>query len=75
MIKVENTQGIAWVTINRPDSRNAMNSQVLAEVSASLDELYDDDDAQLLIFTGAGERPSSPGPISMSSPAGLPQMA
>lgn len=56
LIKVENTQGIAWVTINRPESRNAMNSQVLAEVSASLDELYDDDDAQLLIFTGAGDK-------------------
>lgn len=56
LITVEKAAGITWITINRPEARNAMNSQVLAEVSATLHELHDDDETQLLIFTGAGQK-------------------
>lgn len=56
LITVERSAGITWITINRPESRNAMNRQVLAEVSAALDEIHDDAETHLVIFTGAGEK-------------------
>ncbi|WP_147106835.1 enoyl-CoA hydratase/isomerase family protein [Nesterenkonia populi] len=54
LITVEKEEGIAWVTVRRPEVRNAINSQVMAEISVALDELQDDEDAHLLIFIGAG---------------------
>lgn len=56
LITVERADGIAWITINRPESRNAMNRQVLTEVSTALEELKEDPETQVLIFTGAGEK-------------------
>lgn len=48
--------GIATVTINRPDKRNALNAVVRREVVAALDALRDDDSARVVVFAGAGDR-------------------
>lgn len=55
-IKLENREGVAILTINRPDKLNALNSKVHAEGVAALDELKNDDAARVLVITGAGEK-------------------
>jgi enoyl-CoA hydratase len=47
---------LAIVTINRPDVRNALSRQVLAELRDVLAELRERDDVGIVGFTGAGEK-------------------
>ncbi|GIX15217.1 MAG: hypothetical protein KatS3mg118_3176 [Paracoccaceae bacterium] len=46
--------GIAWVTLNRPDKRNAINPGIVREMNAVLDAVEEDDAARVLVLTGAG---------------------
>lgn len=55
-VTVDIQDGIAVITINRPEVRNAINASVLGQISHALDELADNDDAQIVIFTGAGDK-------------------
>ena len=48
-------EGIAWVTLNRPEKRNAMSPTLNAEMIQVLETLELDADARLLVLTGAGE--------------------
>jgi len=43
------------ITLNRPDSRNAVNAALAAGVAAALDELDGDDELSIGILTGAGK--------------------
>jgi trans-feruloyl-CoA hydratase/vanillin synthase len=52
---VERSDGVATVTFNRPERRNAMNPKLHMEMSAALDELEEDDDVRVLVVTGAGD--------------------
>lgn len=47
--------GIAWVTLNRPDKRNAMNPTLNREMAEVLLELDADDECGVLVLTGAGD--------------------
>jgi feruloyl-CoA hydratase/lyase len=47
--------GIAWVTMNRPDKRNAMNPTLNLEMLDVLDAVESEDRARVLVLTGAGE--------------------
>ncbi|MFL4985815.1 MAG: p-hydroxycinnamoyl CoA hydratase/lyase [Xanthobacteraceae bacterium] len=47
--------GIAWVTLNRPDKRNAISPALAAEMLTVIDELEVDERCQVLVLTGAGE--------------------
>lgn len=49
-------QGIAYVTLNRPEKLNALNHKVIEELSACFQEIKKDDDARVVILTGAGEK-------------------
>ena len=53
-IMVEVSDGIAMVTINRPDKLNALSAQSLAELSNAMDRVRDDEAARVLLLTGAG---------------------
>lgn len=53
-IAVAVEDGIATLTLNRPEVRNAMNLAMLGEISAALDELAGNEDVGALILTGAG---------------------
>ena len=53
-VLVERDGGIAWVTLNRPDKLNAMNTALLHRLSEVIDELGADDSARVLIIRGAG---------------------
>ncbi|MGW7691364.1 crotonase/enoyl-CoA hydratase family protein [Streptomyces asiaticus] len=46
--------GIAVITINRPESRNAINRAVAGAIASALDELDERDDLAVGIITGAG---------------------
>lgn len=52
----EVSDGIAVLTINRPEVRNAVSRQMQLDLRAALDALRTDDDVQVLIVTGAGEK-------------------
>ncbi|MDR1623309.1 MAG: enoyl-CoA hydratase/isomerase family protein [Synergistaceae bacterium] len=54
LVEVEN--GIAVVTINRPKSLNALNSETLAELSECFSDIEKRDDVKVLILTGSGEK-------------------
>lgn len=47
---------IALLTINRPDKLNALNSDVLNELSAAISETESNESVKALIITGAGEK-------------------
>ncbi|GAB4057140.1 p-hydroxycinnamoyl CoA hydratase/lyase [Uliginosibacterium sediminicola] len=54
-VKVELDEGIAWVTLNRPEKRNAMNPTLNREMIDVLETLELDDSVEVLVLTGAGE--------------------
>jgi trans-feruloyl-CoA hydratase/vanillin synthase len=54
-VKVDVEQGIAWVTLNRPEKRNAMSPTLTREMIDVLDTLELDDEVGVLVLTGAGD--------------------
>jgi trans-feruloyl-CoA hydratase/vanillin synthase len=54
-VTVEFDEGIAWVTLNRPEKRNAMNPALNREMLAVLDALELDERCGVVVLTGAGE--------------------
>src|ERR671935_732230 len=55
-IQLEPQGGIATIRINRPEALNAMNTDVIAELSRTIDIVGVDDSIKVIIITGAGER-------------------
>src|SRR5436853_6600311 len=53
-IRYEKSQGIAKVTINRPEVRNAFRPQTLFELSAAFEDAREDPDVGVVILTGQG---------------------
>jgi len=65
-MKVENTvyekrEGIATVTINRPDALNALNEKTLLEILSRFEDANEDENIRVIIITGAGDRAFSAG--------------
>ncbi|MBI3761524.1 MAG: enoyl-CoA hydratase/isomerase family protein [Chloroflexi bacterium] len=58
------TDGIATVTLNRPDALNAIDMEMRADLSALAEQLFFDDAVRVVIFTGAGRAFSAGGDIS-----------
>ena len=54
-VLVELDDGIAWVSMNRPDKRNAMNPAMNREMNEVLDALEVDDRCGVLVLTGSGD--------------------
>ena len=53
-ILYEASDGIATITLNRPDKMNAFTGRMMHEIIAALDITDADDDVKVVIFTGAG---------------------
>jgi enoyl-CoA hydratase len=49
-------KGIAVITVNRPDKRNALNAVVRRELVDALDSVRDREDVRVVIVTGAGDK-------------------
>jgi feruloyl-CoA hydratase/lyase len=54
-VLVEIEAGIAWVTLNRPDKRNAMSPALNDEMVRVLDALEIDEKVAVVVLTGAGD--------------------
>jgi enoyl-CoA hydratase len=46
----------AWITVNRPDKRNALNRRAVREIAEAAERAIADPDVAVLIVTGAGEK-------------------
>ncbi|MFQ5478072.1 MAG: enoyl-CoA hydratase-related protein [Candidatus Binatia bacterium] len=55
MIEVVTSGGISRLTLDRPESRNALNGEVMALLGERLDAIEADDSVRIVIVTGAGE--------------------
>ena len=56
LVRVEQVDGIATVTMDRPNARNALSRALVADVRAALAGLSADAGLRAVIVTGAGER-------------------
>ena len=56
MLLIEKADGVATVTLNRPEAMNAMSKALRAQLAAALDNLGADPEVSVAIITGAGER-------------------
>jgi len=45
-----------WITINRPEKRNALNGDVIAGIARGYREAHDDRDVRVIVLTGAGDK-------------------
>ena len=49
------TAGVARITLNRPDKRNALDAEIVAEIRRALTEAAADNNARAVLLTGAGK--------------------
>ena len=56
LLKFETKGAIAYVTVNRPDKLNALNSGVMAELRQAFTAIKEDAAVRVAILTGAGEK-------------------
>ncbi len=55
LVTYEVVDHVATITLNRPESRNAINGAMRRDLNAAWDRFRDDEDAWVGILTGAGE--------------------
>lgn len=55
-ILLEKDNGIAVLTINRPKVLNALNGETLKEIDEAMEQLGNDEEVQVVIITGAGDK-------------------
>src|SRR4051795_7986885 len=55
-LRYELADGVARLTIDRPEKRNALSWSVLRELRSRLAEIEADADARVVVLTGAGDR-------------------
>jgi enoyl-CoA hydratase/carnithine racemase len=55
-IEYRAADGVAWVTLNRPDVYNAFDEEMQAELASTWQALRHDDDVRVVVLTGAGEK-------------------
>ena len=53
---IEVTDGIGWLTINRPESLNALNEELVESLEFTLETLAQDTTVKVVVITGSGEK-------------------
>ena len=53
---IEKRNRVLWMTINRPERRNALSRTVLAELLRGMQQVHSDPDLLAAVVTGAGDR-------------------
>lgn len=56
LLQVEREGAVALITLNRPKALNALNRQLLTELSVVIAQLGAADDVRVIVLTGAGDR-------------------
>ena len=62
---LQREEGVATVTLNRPQKMNALNEQLLDELTKVIDEINQDDTIRAVIITGAGRAFSAGGDLDL----------
>ena len=57
----EKSEGIATITLNRPEALNAFSKEVVDELLQTLSDIEKDENVRVVILTGAGEKAFSAG--------------
>jgi len=60
-ILYEKSEGIATVTLNRPEALNAFSRDVVEEILQALEDIRNDENMRVVVLTGAGEKAFSAG--------------
>jgi methylglutaconyl-CoA hydratase len=47
---------VFWITINRPEKRNALNANVIAGIAKGYRDAHDDKEVRVIVMTGAGDK-------------------
>lgn len=64
-INFEKIENVARITLNRPEKKNALNTEIVSEVGDAVEEIAGDPKIKALLLTGAGETFSSGGDVDM----------
>ena len=57
----EKDGNVAWITLNRPDKRNAQSDELRVEMTSALERASFDDEVYLVVITGSGDEAFSAG--------------
>lgn len=68
----ERQNRVRWITLNRPERRNALDSETILALKESLTEAARDPDSRVLVLTGAGGAFSSGADLRAGRAANLP---
>jgi methylglutaconyl-CoA hydratase len=55
-VLIEKRGSSLWITINRPEKRNAVNAEVIAGITRGYRVAHDDPEVRVIVLTGAGEK-------------------
>ena len=55
-VLIERRGAVQWITINRPDRRNALNEEVVRAIDGGIAQATDDRACRAVVLTGAGEQ-------------------
>lgn len=53
-VRYEVADGVATITLDRPESLNSMNDALMTDLNAALGRVVDDDSVRVVVLTGAG---------------------
>lgn len=53
---IEKRDQALWITINRPDKRNAINAGVVEGITSGWKQAHDDAEVRVIVLTGAGDK-------------------
>jgi len=53
-ILVETKDGVCWITLNRPDKLNSIDSKTMRKLFETIDEVGDDPDVRCVVIRGSG---------------------
>jgi enoyl-CoA hydratase/carnithine racemase len=55
-VRLERRGAALWITIDRPDKRNAINADVVAGIAKGFRKAHDDHEVRVIVLTGAGDK-------------------
>ncbi len=73
-LTIEREGHVAWLTLNRPESLNALNDVLLRELEAAAHSFAEDEQSRVVVFKGAGKHFSAGADLKQEIPEQLPSL-
>ncbi|MFC1476669.1 enoyl-CoA hydratase-related protein, partial [Fibrobacterota bacterium] len=54
-LTIEIKETIGWLTMNRPEALNALNTETLKELESAVEVLYENENVNVIVITGGGK--------------------